>query len=48
MRAVSCKEKQDVDFGYGLIYNGTTDDIRRQVYSRYSIGILNEGRKIRS
>ena len=32
MRTVSCKEKQDVDFGYGLVYNGVTDDIRRQVY----------------
>lgn len=36
MRTVSCKEKEGVDFGYGLVYNGCTDGIRRQLYGRYS------------
>lgn len=37
-----------MDFGYGLVYNGVTDDIRRQVYGRYSIRIPKERRKIRN
>lgn len=48
MRTASCKEKQDIDICYGLVYNGATDDIRRQVYGRYSIRIPNERRKISS